>query len=193
MRIISGNRRGHKLTCFKGRDVRPTTDKVKESIFNIISAYIPGAYVLDLFAGSGALAMEALSRGAEYAYCIDSDRRSVDIIKKNISDLRYESLCTVVNRTYADFLKTNTNQFDIIFLDPPYNKGFIEPVLEALSERNVLSDDGIIVLESDETDFCGEKDGFLIYRQKKYGRTYVTVYTKAEGQNNESSGLSGKL
>ncbi|MCD8390515.1 MAG: 16S rRNA (guanine(966)-N(2))-methyltransferase RsmD [Firmicutes bacterium] len=181
MRIISGNRRGHKLTGFDGRDVRPTTDRVKESLFNIISPFIPGAYVLDLFAGSGALSMEALSRGAAYACCVDKDKRSIDIINRNVKDLKYDGLCTVAHSSYEDFLSANTAQFDIIFLDPPYNKGFIEPVLKNILKTGALGDGGIVALESDETDFRGEAEGFSIYRQKKYGRTYITIYTNAEG------------
>lgn len=178
MRVISGSRRGHKLLEFEGMEVRPTTDRVKESIFNIIQTYVPGAKVLDMFSGSGALSMEAISRGAESAVCIDIDKRSVDIIKKNITSLRFEDKCTVVNRSCFDYIKDCRDKFDIIFLDPPYNKGFIEPVLEAIVAKDILSEDGIVILESDNTDFHSEIKGLEIYRQKKYGRSYITIYKK---------------
>lgn len=181
MRIIAGNRRGHKLIEFSGDDVRPTTDRVKESMFNLIQGFIPGARVLDLFSGSGALSFESLSRGAESATCIDIDKRSVDIIRANAKDLSYEEKCDIINCSCFDYLKKTGKQFDVIFLDPPYNKGFIEPVISDIVKNCVLSEDGIIVLESDNTDFYGEINGLSIYRQRKYGRTYVTVYKHMEG------------
>lgn len=193
MRIISGTRRGHKLGSFDGRDVRPTTDRVKEAMFNIIAPFIPGSRVLDLFSGSGALALEAISRGAENACCVDKDIRSVGIIKRNVSSLGFDDACIVVHSAYDDFLKAAQGQYDMVFLDPPYNKGFIEPVLAALAQSNLLRAGGIVVLESDETDFHGDAEGFSVYRCRKYGRTYITVYTKAEGQSNENSSLSGQL
>ena len=177
MRIISGIRRGHKLFEFAGDDIRPTTDRVKESIFNIIQYYVPGASVLDMFCGSGALSFEAVSRGARKAVCIDSDPASVDIIRKNAKALRFEEFCEILTMSCLNYKPTGES-FDIIFLDPPYNKGLIEPVLEHIVKQKLLSDDGIIVLESDDTDFCGEIPGLCIDRQKKYGRTYITVYKK---------------
>lgn len=178
MRIISGCRRGHKLHEFAGSDVRPTTDRVKEAIFNLIQFYVPNAVVLDMFAGSGALSFEALSRGAQRAVLLDSDKNSVAIIKKNISELRFNDLCEVRTQSCFDFAKICKDKFDIIFLDPPYNKGFIEPVLTSIYENDLLSAEGIIVLESDDTDFKSNFSGFQILKQKKYGRTYITIYCK---------------
>ncbi len=178
MRIISGCRRGHKLHEFAGSDVRPTTDRVKEAIFNLIQFDVPGAVVLDMFAGSGALSFESVSRGAKRAVLIDSDRNSVAIIKKNIDELKFWDMCEVKEKSCFDFAKTCEDQFDIIFLDPPYNKGYIEPVLDAICENDLLTDDGIIVLESDNTDFKSQYDGLKILKQKKYGRTYITIYGK---------------
>ncbi len=180
MRIISGCRRGHKLYEFEGKDVRPTTDRVKEAAFNLIQMYVPGARVLDMFAGSGALSFEALSRGARSAVLIDRDRRSVDIIKKNAEALRFGGLCTIVNGSCFDYLKRYSGEkFDIVFMDPPYNMGLIEPALEAAAESGALSENGIIVLESDSTDFRDEFSGLEIIKQRRYGRTYITVYSRA--------------
>lgn len=178
MRIIAGSRRGHKLFEFEGQSVRPTTDRVKESVFNIIQQFIPEAYVLDMFAGSGALSFEAISRGAERAVCTDSDLKSVEIIKKNAAALRFEDKCEILNMSCFDYVKKTREKFDIVFLDPPYNKGFIEEALEAIAEYDILSEGGIVVLESDSGDFRGEYAGLSVYRQKKYGRTYITVYKK---------------
>lgn len=179
MRIISGRKRGHKLLEFEGDDVRPTTDRVKESVFNLIQSFVPDAVCLDMFAGSGALGFEAISRGAEKAVCIDSDKRSIDIIKKNALSLGFLEDCDIVHMSCFDYVERTTEKFDIVFLDPPYNKNFIEPVLDALIKNDVLNEDGIIVLESDGTDFHGEFEGLDIYRQRKYGRTYITIYKKA--------------
>ena len=179
MRIISGRKRGHKLLEFEGEDVRPTTDRVKESVFNLIQGFVPDAVCLDMFAGSGALSFEAISRGAQKAVCIDSDKRSIDIIKKNALSLGFLEDCDIVNMSCFDYVERTTEKFDIVFLDPPYNKNFIEPVLDALIKNDVLNKDGIIVLESDGTDFHDEFEGLDIYRQRKYGRTYITIYKKA--------------
>lgn len=178
MRIISGSRRGHRLFEFKGQDIRPTTDRVKEAIFSMIAGYIPDAEVLDMFAGSGALSFEMISRGAAHAVLIDKDKRSVEVIKRNIEALGFESGCEVVNTSCFDWLKMNTRHFDVIFLDPPYNKGFIEESLDAIVKTDALSDDGIIVLESDNTDFRSGFPGLMMRKQKRYGRTYITVYQK---------------
>lgn len=180
MRIISGCRRGHKLYEFEGRDVRPTTDRVKESIFNLIQNYIPDANVLDMFAGSGALSFEMLSRGASHAVLLDCDKRSVALINKNIASLGFEKLCTVKEQSCFDYVKNCTVKFDVIFLDPPYNKGYIEPSLEAIVDNDLLADDGIIVLESDNTDFKNDISGLEIIKQKRYGRTFVTIYKRAD-------------
>ena len=179
MRIISGRKRGHKLLEFEGENVRPTTDRVKESVFNLIQGFVPDAVCLDMFAGSGALSFEAISRGAQKAVCIDSDKRSIDIIKKNALSLGLFEDCDIVNMSCFDYVERTTEKFDIVFLDPPYNKNFIEPVLDALIKNDVLNEDGIIVLESDGTDFHDEFEGLDIYRQRKYGRTYITIYKKA--------------
>ncbi len=179
MRIISGIRRGHKLHDFQGQDVRPTTDRVKEAIFNLIQGYIPQSRVLDMFAGSGALSFEALSRGAEFSVLIDCDRRSVELIKKNINELKFNDICIVKEMSCMDYAKISNESFDIIFLDPPYNKGFIEPVLNLISENELLSRDGIIVLESDNTDFKSDFCGLRMIKQRRYGRTFVTIYKRA--------------
>lgn len=183
MRIISGCRRGHKLLDFDGQDVRPTTDRVKESIFNIIQQEVPGAEVLDMFAGSGALSFEALSRGAAHAVLIDADPRSVSLIKRNIAALRFEDRCEVKECSAVSYAQTCGRKFDIIFLDPPYNTGLAQAALEAVSGFGLLSQTGIAVLESDNTDFRYECDGLRIMKQKRYGRTYITIYQAVN--NNE--------
>lgn len=182
MRIISGSRRGHKLFEFAGQDIRPTTDRVKEAVFSMIAGYIPDATVLDMFSGSGALSFEMISRGARHAVLIDADKRSVEVIKRNIAALGFGDCCEVVNASCFDWLRRNKKSFDVIFLDPPYNKGFIEKSLAAITDCGALAEDGIIVLESDNTDFRADHEGLEILKQKKYGRTYVTIYRNKEIQ-----------
>lgn len=177
MRIIAGNRKGHKLKEFEGMNIRPTTDRVKESMFNLIQDFIPGSNILDLFAGTGALSFEALSRGAKYAVCTDLDVNSVKIIKKNADELQFDNI-EILNQDAMRFIKNSNSCFSVIFLDPPYNKGFIKPVIEAVLENELLEMDGIIVLESDNSDEHSEISGLDIIKQKRYGRTYVTVYQR---------------
>ena len=180
MRIISGTRRGQKLIEFDGESIRPTTDRVKESIFNLIQGYIYDSKVLDLFGGSGALSFESLSRGAESAVIVDMDSKSIKVIKENSERLRFSENVSIINKSAEDYLESAKEKFDIVFLDPPYNKGFIKPIIERILEKNILEEDGIIVLESDHVDEHGEMDGLLMIKQKKYGRTFVTIYQRGD-------------
>lgn len=161
---------------FEGNSIRPTTDRVKESVFNLIQDFIPGARVLDMFGGSGALSLEALSRGALSATVIDADKNSVAVIKKNIELTSFEKETKVLCQKAESFAEASKESFDIIFLDPPYNKGFVVPILSTISKRGMLSENGIAVLESDYRDDHGEIEGLEILKQRKYGRTYITVY-----------------
>ena len=177
MRIIAGTKRGHKLYGFEGMDIRPTTDRVKESMFNLIQDFTAKSRVLDLFAGSGALSFEALSRGAESAVCVDRDERAIALINKNNASLRFTNV-KFLNCEAMRFLADTKEKFSLIFLDPPYNKGIISPIIEEILARNVLEKGGIIVLESDFSDEHGDFDGLIRLKQKKYGRSYVTVYKR---------------
>lgn len=177
MRIIAGTKRGHKLCDFEGMDIRPTTDRVKESMFNLIQDFTVGSRVLDLFAGSGALSFEAVSRGAENAVCVDKDANSVAVIRKNNDSLGFTNI-EIVHRDAMQFLSDTDKKFSIIFLDPPYNKGFIAPIIEKILDRDILELGGIIVLESDFSDEHGDFSGLIKIKQKKYGRSYVTVYKR---------------
>lgn len=178
MRIISGSRRGKKLLEFEGQDVRPTTDRVKESIFNLIQSYVAESVCLDMFAGSGALSFEAVSRGATRVVMLDKDKRSINIIRKNAENLDFTAECEIINTDAFTYAKQAREKFDIIFLDPPYNKGFIEPILSEIVKNELLNDEGIVVLESDDTDFSAEFKGLELMKQRKYGRTFITIYQK---------------
>ena len=178
MRIIAGTHRGRKLKEFDGKNIRPTTDRVKEALFNMISGFIGNAVVLDLFAGSGALSLEALSRGAARAVMVDSDGDSIKVINENISRVSYEQQTDVKNLDAMAYIKSSSEKFDIVFLDPPYNKGFIPPAAEALIKFGRLNDGAVIVTETDSGEEEYSFDGMEVYRRRRYGKTFITVYIK---------------
>ena len=179
MRVISGTARGLKLLAPEGINTRPTTDRVKESIFNILMPYLPCENVLDLFAGSGAMGIEALSRRCSHCTFIEKDSSSFEIIHKNAEKARVLSSSKILKTDALDFLKSHKTQFDMIFLDPPYNQGFLAPVFEIISDNNLLSDEGIIVCETEDKGETVENNNFVCIKQAKYGKTIVSFFKKA--------------
>ena len=150
LRIISGKARGTKLDTLEGLDTRPTLDRIKESLFNILQNKIYESKVLDLFAGSGALGLETLSRGANEAILCDNSYKAIKIIKNNIAKTHCEKQTKVINNDYKETLEMLKNEkFDIIFLDPPYESQFDIQALKIIIENDMLSKEGIIVLETD--------------------------------------------
>ena len=171
MRVISGIARGTKLDSLEGLVTRPTLDRVKESMFNIIQNKIENACVLDLFSGSGALAIECLSRGAKEAYICDKSKDAIKIIKKNIEKTHFESKAVIINKDYLKCLDEINKKFDIIFLDPPYESNFAEEALKVIIKKELLNNDGIIIFETDKKDISNiEKLDINIYDLRKYGR-----------------------
>lgn len=176
MRVISGKVRGLKLNCPSGIETRPTLDRVKEAVFSMLLPYINEASVLDLFAGSGSLGIEALSRGAERAFFIDNNNDAIKCIKNNISSAHFDSVSTVLKSDAEYFLENTTEKFDIIFLDPPYSDDKYAAIIRLISDFNILSEDGIIVVEWDtEIGFTDQLEKFSVIKNKKYGRVGVTV------------------
>jgi len=184
MRVIAGKARGHKLISPEGMDVRPTSDRVKESMFNIIQVKLMDSIVVDFFSGTGNLGIEALSRGASKAYFIDKSPKSIRIIKDNLEKTRLNLLAEVINQdseAAVITLAAKRVQADVIFMDPPYLKGFEELMLYRIAEHELLSKDGIIVLEHDKTTLLGnEIDKFTRYRRNDYGNTSVSFYCYKE-------------
>lgn len=179
MRVISGKARGLKLLAPEGLDTRPTTDRVKESVFNILMPYLPCDRVLDLFAGSGAMGIEALSRNCLHCTFIESNKNAYDIIHKNAEKARVLSFAKILNTDAFSFLSIEREGFDIIFLDPPYGKGFLLPVFEKIHERDLLNPDGVIVCE---TELNGEGVSFPHFeciKQAKYGKTIISIFKNA--------------
>ncbi|SHJ58635.1 16S rRNA (guanine(966)-N(2))-methyltransferase RsmD [Tepidibacter formicigenes] len=184
MRVISGSARGLKLKSPKGMDVRPTTDRVKESVFNIINNRLIDSFVLDIFSGTGSLGIEALSRGAQKCTFIDSSKESIKVIKENIEKARVNDKSEVILSdaiSAINKLGVRRDKFDIIFMDPPYLKNLIEPVLEEISKKNILEEDGIIIVEHDTKDeLLEEINNLYKYREKKYGNTTISFFALEE-------------
>lgn len=179
MRIISGRHRGRKLVEFTADGIRPTSDRAKESLFNILSYRIVGATVLDLFCGSGSIGLECVSRGADKVYFNDKSASSVAVLKKNISLLKEESCCHVTVSDYLDYLNRTNERFDIIFLDPPYAEEFGTPALNVIAKRGLLKEGGVAIYERDRS-FEGEIAGLEKADERKYGKAYLTFF-KVEG------------
>ena len=179
MRVITGMARGMRLETLKGDDVRPTTDKVKEAMFSIIQFDLPGARVLDLFGGTGQLAIEAISRGAKSAVITDASEQACRLIKENLRRAKMESEAQVLRADYLQYLSHCREKFDIIFLDPPYAENFLENSLKKISEIDILQSGGIIVTERPvEKALNCEFEGFSRSKDYKYGSTLLTLYRK---------------
>jgi len=176
MRVITGKARGRKLATPANNDIRPTTDNVKESIFNIIQFDIEGRRVLDLFAGTGQLGIECLSRGAESAVFIDQSRESVKLVKENLKTCGLEG--TVLQMDAVSFLK-GCGKFDLIFIDPPYDSPLYEKVLETVNLVDILSDGGIIICEASRDRQLPElQEPYRKVREYVYGKVKLCKYTK---------------
>ena len=176
MRVIGGIARGTKLYTLNGLETRPTLDRIKESLFNIIQFKVKDAVILDLFSGSGALSIESLSRGANYAFLCDFSKDAINIIKKNLEKTKFVSkteLKQMEFKRYLSFLNESEKKFDIIFLDPPYNTNYIYIATKIILEYKLLNKNGIIVAETDELDRVLEEIKSLNIKIKdirKYGR-----------------------
>ncbi len=181
MRIIGGKYRGRVLADFSGEDVRPTSDRVKESLFNILFLKLQGTRVLDLFAGSGALGIESLSRGAREVVFNDCAKDSLALLKKNLTALKIPvngEEAKVRNSDYLLCLEREREPFDVVFIDPPYRMDYGAAALKKLVERGLLKEDGIAVYERDRP-FEGELVGLEKYDERKYGRTYLTFFRRS--------------
>ena len=177
MRVITGSARGKKLKTLEGNDVRPTSDKVKEAIFSIIQFDVPGASVLDLFAGSGQLGIEALSRGASHCVFVDKSAASISVVKENVNGTGFVKSSRILNMDSIDYLKTAKSGLDIALLDPPYRMGLIEKALPLLCPK--MNDGGIVVCEHEsELTLPDAVEEFRALKRYKYGNISLTTYMK---------------
>ncbi len=179
MRVITGSARGRRLVTLEGRDVRPTTDKVKESVFSIIQFQIQGRVFLDLFAGSGQMGIEALSRGAQKAYFVDQSMKSIRVIEQNVKTTGFEDAAVIARQDAQGFLVSSRENFDIAYLDPPFEKGLINEVLPLLASK--MNKGGVILCECGEGEALPETAGdFVLDRNYRYGKIRVSLYRHRE-------------
>ena len=184
MRITGGGERGRKLSFIKkAMGIRPTSDRVRSSIFNILGQTLTGFSVLDLFAGTGSLGIESLSRGATRAVFVDNASEAISLIKKNLALCNYEELSNVLKKHLPDGLNhlcsEGLNTFDIIFIDPPYGKGFIKPTIDKLYTNNLIHKDSTIVVESstNDTDILPDYiKNLQLKLSRSYGMTVIGMY-----------------
>ena len=179
MRVITGKARGVVLKTPEGMATRPTSDRVKEALFNIIQFEIPTARVLDLFGGTGQLGIEALSREAKYAVFVDEREDACRLIRENLKRTKMEGSARVIRSDYMAYLRTCRDKFDIILLDPPYAEVFLENSLKMITEIDILQSGGIIVAERPlGKELPWEFEGFSRSRDYKYGKIILTLYRK---------------
>jgi 16S rRNA (guanine966-N2)-methyltransferase len=195
MRVIAGSARSLPLKTVRGSNTRPTTDRIKETLFNIIAPEIPGCRFLDLFSGSGGIGIEALSRGAEQAVFVEQDRAALQVIRQNLQFTKLSDRAVVTGMEAVRAVTSMNGQkpFDIIFMDPPYGQGHERRILEALRDNTIADGDTLILIEAlVDTDFSYlEELGFMMKRDKRYGTNrHVFVRRSTFGQN---SSISGKL
>lgn len=168
------------MADFAGQDIRPTSDRAKESLFNILSLKMYGARVLDLFCGSGALGLESLSRGAKEVVFNDFAKESLAVLKKNLATLKIPvngDEAKLSNADYLVCLESVRGQFDIIFIDPPYRFDYGEKALQKIAQKGLLTENGVAVYERDRP-FEGEIEGLEKYDERKYGKAYLTFFRK---------------
>ena len=181
MRITGGRSKGRILSSFKGMDIRPTPSKIREAVFNLLGQDITGLKVLDLFAGTGCLGLEALSRGALWALFIDNSSQAVKIIKKNLALCGFENSGFVLKRDLMKGLPSESRLFkegiDLVFIDPPYGKNIIPPLLKVLCEGEILSSSSVVVAESSKIDKLPARSGRLnLFDTRIYGETKIDIY-----------------
>ena len=180
MRVITGTARGTNLKAPAGLSTRPTGDKVKQALFNMIQYEIAGD-VLDLFAGSGQLGIEALSRGARSAVFVDQGRDAIAVIRENLKRTRLEDKAQVICSDYLSYLSRCKNRFRLIFLDPPYGEKYLENAIKFISEIDILAEGGIIVAELPlGKEMTEEFHGLIPSKDYRYGNTVIRLYRKAD-------------
>lgn len=180
MKVISGILKGRKIEGFDLEGTRPTMDRVKESLFATIQNSISGSIVLDLFAGSGNLGIEAISNGSIKAYLNDISDKAIKVIRKNVVNFKIEDSVTILNMDYKkclEYLSHENLKFDIIFLDPPYKELVVGDIIEFICEKGLLSEAGIIVCEVSKN-YLGEYDNLEKIKEKKYGDKQIIIFKK---------------
>lgn len=183
MKIISGTLKGRNIEGYNIEGTRPTMDRVKESLFGMIQDYIKDSTVLDLFAGSGNLGVEAISNGAKIAYFIDNNPEVIKVLNKNIANLDIQTKSRVILSDWKKALNTFATQnikFDLIFIDPPYAYDVYEKILNKVSTLNLLSDNGLIIMEHSNLHLPTTYENLTLYKERNYGNKSINIYIKKQ-------------
>ena len=180
MRVISGCAKGHKLVAPQGINTRPTTDRIKETLFNVISADVYGSKVLDIFCGSGAIGIEALSRNARISYFIDNDDEALNVLEQNLVHTKLKEKAIIIKSDAVEAIRKlglKEEKFDIVFLDPPYASDLYLSVLESVLKEGILSKEGIIIVEQSSKDDIPLINGLKLIKEKKFGTTKMSFWS----------------
>jgi 16S rRNA (guanine(966)-N(2))-methyltransferase RsmD len=182
MRIIAGEFRGRRIKGPESEKVRPTKDRIREAVFNVIAGEVPGSRVLDLFAGSGAYGLEALSRGAGKAIFVEGGREFSAVIKENIKSLGVEARAKIITKDVFKSLeevKKEKESFDLVFSDPPYSKGMAKKTLIKINHYDILNHSGLLIIEHNIDERLPENEGAVsVFKRKTYGKTVISIYSK---------------
>jgi 16S rRNA (guanine966-N2)-methyltransferase len=182
MRVIAGRAKGRRLRTPKGRELRPTADRVKEALFNILPHDLVGRKVLDLFAGTGNLSIEALSRGAEEAVLVDVSREAAEVIEENLQTLKLAAESRVLTASVfksVRMLSRRGEKFDLIFIDPPYDKELVGETLKAIAKEELLAETGVAIAEHSVREKVQERYGTLVLTdRRRYGDTQLSFFTR---------------
>ena len=184
MRIIAGSARGRKILSPVGMGTRPTLDRIKEAMFNIIQSRVRSAIVVDMFSGTGSLGLEAASRGATKCYLIDMGDTTFEMLQNNVNNLKFNDKCQCLKGDTYKYMEQFANEgivFDLIFIDPPYAKDMIPPAIEIISKNNLLSKEGLIVCKIDSSEEIYQGNCIIhLSDSRKYGNTTVLFYKYKE-------------
>ncbi len=179
MRILGGSAKGRQIFTLKNDDIRPTGAKVRAAIFNMIAPYVYGSVFLDAFAGSGAMGIESLSRGAKKSVFIDINASSIDIIKKNVKNTGFDAKSFILKENFFNFIRQNNSKFDIIFADPPYAMDQVCDILLKIEKADILNNEGLLIIEHDYNVAINQGSALTLIKQKKYSATMVSIYERA--------------
>jgi 16S rRNA (guanine966-N2)-methyltransferase len=180
MRIIAGIAKGRKLSSQKNSNARPTLDRVKEAVFSMIAPYIVESNVLDLFAGFGGLGLEAVSRGAQKATLVEKNYKNSKIIGENIDICKFKDSTDLQIDDVFSFITNSTDKYDLIFMDPPYNKGYEEKTLLLIHEYDLIKENGLVIIEHSKRDSIDDLATMTKIKEKQYGDTAITVLQQRE-------------
>lgn len=182
MRVIAGSARSVPLMCPAGMDTRPTTDKIKETLFNMIHFDLPGSVFVDFYSGSGAIGIEAISRGASHAYFVDNSKKAAECIKANIAKCKFENRATIIVRDVSDSIYEIHDKADIIFMDPPYELGKEAEIMKQLLSSSIIKKETLFIIESAVSKDMSEIEnlGFEVVKEKVYKTNKHTFYKLVE-------------